>query len=103
MYAEAGWARIAALAPCVVSCAQSGDSVAQYILEEGCSDLAHTVGAVVKQLHMTQPFKLVLAGVLRLMPHKLQQVFRCKCVVLCTALKALQAQFVQLIPQSLRS
>ena len=67
VYAEPGWARIAGLAPHVISCAQAGDPVAQQILQEGCSDLAKTVEAVVRQLHMTHPFKLVLAGLLHVM------------------------------------
>lgn len=62
VYAEAGWARIAALAPAVVACAQNGDQVAHHILQEGISDLVTTVQAVVKQLNMLQPFQLVLAG-----------------------------------------
>ena len=62
VYAEAGWARIAALAPAVVACAQDGDQVAHHILQEGISDLVTTVQAVVKQLNMLQPFQLVLAG-----------------------------------------
>lgn len=62
MYAEAGWARIAALAPAVVACAQDGDQVAHHILQEGISDLVTTVQAVVKQLNMLRPFQLVLAG-----------------------------------------
>lgn len=62
VYAEAGWARIAALAPAVVACAQDGDQVAHHILQEGISDLVTTVQAVVKQLNMLRPFQLVLAG-----------------------------------------
>jgi len=42
VYAEAGWARIAALAPAVVACAQDGDQVAHHILQEGISDLVTT-------------------------------------------------------------
>ena len=66
VYAEAGWARIAALAPAVVACAQDGDQVAHHILQEGVSDLVTTVQAVVKQLNMLQPFQLVLAGGMQL-------------------------------------
>ncbi len=62
MYAEAGWARIAALAPAVVACAQDDDQVAHNILQEGVSDLVTTVQAVVRQLNMLQSFQLVLAG-----------------------------------------
>ena len=62
MYAEPGWARVAGLAPSVVACAQSGDTVALQILKDGVVDLVASVQAVVQRLHMTQPFKLVLAG-----------------------------------------
>ena len=62
VYAESGWSRTAALAPAVVACAQDGDPVAHQILQEGAADLVSTVQAVVKQLNMRQPFKLVLAG-----------------------------------------
>ena len=65
VYAESGWSRIAALAPPVVACAQDGDQVAHQILQEGAADLVTTVQAVVNQLHMRQPFKLVLAGVMQ--------------------------------------
>ena len=64
VYDEPGWARVAGLAPHVVSCAQAGDQVAQQILQEGCSDLVKTVEAVVRRLQMIQRFKLVLAGLL---------------------------------------
>ena len=62
VYAEAGWARIAALAPAVVACAQDGDQEAHHILQEGIADLVTAVQAVAKQLNMLQPFQLVLAG-----------------------------------------
>lgn len=65
MYAEPGWGRIAGLAPLVVSCAQGGDAPAQDILQQGCLDLVITVQALVQRLQMTQPFRLVLAGMLR--------------------------------------
>lgn len=65
VYAESGWSRIAALAPAVVACAQDGDQVAHQILQEGAADLVTTVQAVVRQLNMRQPFKLVLAGVMQ--------------------------------------
>lgn len=64
VYAEPGWARIAALAPLVVSCAQQGDPTAHHILEQGCQDLVKAVQAVAGQLQMTQPFTMVLAGAL---------------------------------------
>ena len=65
VYAESGWSRIAALAPAVVACAQDGDQVAHQILQEGAADLVTTVQAVVNQLNMRQPFKLVLAGAMQ--------------------------------------
>lgn len=64
MYAEPGWARIAALAPLVVTCAEQGDLSAKQILEQGCQDLVMAVQAVAGRLQMTQTFRLVLAGAL---------------------------------------
>lgn len=63
VYAEPGWRRIAALSPLVVACAQQGDPAAQDILEQGCQDLVRAVQAVAERLQITQPFRLVLAGV----------------------------------------
>jgi N-acetylglucosamine kinase-like BadF-type ATPase len=63
IYAEISWARIAALAPLVVTCAQQGDAVANAILDQAAADLAAPVGAVVRGLHLTeQVFPLILAG-----------------------------------------
>ena len=62
VYAEPGWARIAALAPLVVTCAEKGDPIAHQILQQGCQDLVKAVQAIAGQLQMTQPFTLVLAG-----------------------------------------
>lgn len=80
VYAESGWSRIAALAPAVVACAQDGDPVAHQILQEGAADLVTTVQAVVKQLNMCQPFKLVLAGVMQHAPASCSLRSFCCCL-----------------------
>ncbi|KAL5977111.1 hypothetical protein ACLOJK_021453 [Asimina triloba] len=49
-YADPSWARIAALVPVVVSCAESGDEVANKILAESVGELAESVKAVVRRL-----------------------------------------------------
>lgn len=49
-YADPSWARIAALVPVVVSCAEAGDEVANKILLESVQELALSVKAVVKRL-----------------------------------------------------
>lgn len=49
-YADPSWARIAALVPVVVSCADAGDDVANKILIESVQELASSVKAVVKRL-----------------------------------------------------
>ncbi len=62
-YAEISWARIAALAPLVSTCAQQGDRVANAIVDQAAADLAAPVQAVVQGLHLSeQSFPLVLAG-----------------------------------------
>ncbi|GAA0160118.1 kinase [Lithospermum erythrorhizon] len=53
-YADPSWARIAALVPIVVSCAEAGDPVAHEILNTAVYELALSVKAVVR--------KLMLAG-----------------------------------------
>ncbi|OVA05850.1 ATPase [Macleaya cordata] len=66
-YADPSWARIAALVPVVVSCAESGDQVANQILLDSVKDLAESVKAVVRRLGLCgedgkDPFPLVMVG-----------------------------------------
>lgn len=49
-YADPSWARIAALVPEVVSCAEAGDEIAHKILNDAVEELALTVNAVVRRL-----------------------------------------------------
>ena len=49
-YADPSWARIAALVPVVVSCAEAGDEVANRILYDSVEELASSVKAVVQRL-----------------------------------------------------
>ncbi|KAL7212425.1 hypothetical protein ACSBR2_015166 [Camellia fascicularis] len=49
-YADPSWARIAALVPVVVSCAEDGDQIANKILEDAVQELALSVKAVVRRL-----------------------------------------------------
>lgn len=49
-YADPSWARIAALVPVVVSCAEAGDEVANKILQDSVQELALSVKAVVQRL-----------------------------------------------------
>lgn len=49
-YADPSWARIAALVPVVVSCAEAGDEIANKILNGAVKELASTVKAVVQRL-----------------------------------------------------
>ncbi|GMP73542.1 hypothetical protein CsSME_00031263 [Camellia sinensis var. sinensis] len=49
-YADPSWARIAALVPVVVSCAEDGDQIANKILEDAVQELAVSVKAVVRRL-----------------------------------------------------
>ncbi|KAJ6894971.1 hypothetical protein NC652_028648 [Populus alba x Populus x berolinensis] len=51
-YADPSWARIAALVPEVVSCAEACDQVATKILVDAVQDLALSVKAVVQRLHL---------------------------------------------------
>lgn len=51
-YADQSWARIAALLPDVVSCADAGDHVAINILFDAVHDLASSVKAVVARLEL---------------------------------------------------
>jgi len=49
-YADPAWARIAALVPNVVICAEAGDEVAHKILLEAVQELVSSVKAVVNRL-----------------------------------------------------
>lgn len=49
-YADPSWARIAALVPVVVSCAEAGDEIANKILLDSVQELASSVKAVVERL-----------------------------------------------------
>ncbi|GAB4840707.1 hypothetical protein Ancab_021474 [Ancistrocladus abbreviatus] len=66
-YADASWARIAALVPVVVSCAEAGDEIADKILVEAVKELAACVKAVVHGLHLggedgSHSFPIVMVG-----------------------------------------
>ncbi|XWS44437.1 hypothetical protein CRYUN_Cryun15aG0044400 [Craigia yunnanensis] len=66
-YADPSWARIAALVPVVVSCAEAGDEVANKILKEAVEELALSVKAVVQRLGLCgedgkNSFPLVMVG-----------------------------------------
>ncbi|KAH9603292.1 hypothetical protein KSS87_021535 [Heliosperma pusillum] len=66
-YADPSWARIAALVPAVVSCAEVGDEIANKILLEAVEELAACVKSVVQRLHLcgkdkSGPFPVVLVG-----------------------------------------
>ncbi|KAF3631029.1 S-adenosyl-L-methionine-dependent methyltransferase domain-containing protein [Capsicum annuum] len=51
-YVDPSWARIAALVPVVVSCAEDGDDIADEILHNAVQELALSVRAVVQRLHL---------------------------------------------------
>ncbi|GLT26270.1 hypothetical protein SLA2020_013520 [Shorea laevis] len=66
-YADPSWARIAALVPVVVSCADAGDEVANTILQDAVQELALSVKAVVRRLCLCgedgqDSFPLVMVG-----------------------------------------
>ncbi|KAK7372767.1 hypothetical protein VNO80_06155 [Phaseolus coccineus] len=66
-YADPAWARIAALVPNVVTCAEAGDEVAHNILLEAVQELASSVKAVVNRLGLCgqdgqSGFPLVMVG-----------------------------------------
>ncbi|CAA0823763.1 Actin-like ATPase superfamily protein [Striga hermonthica] len=66
-YADSSWARIAALVPLVVSCAEDGDQVAHEILINAVQELALSVKAVVQRLCLagedgSDSFPVVLVG-----------------------------------------
>lgn len=51
-YSDPSWARIAALVPVVVTCAEGGDEVANKILRDAVEELASSVKAVVRRLQL---------------------------------------------------
>lgn len=51
-YADPSWARIAALVPEVVSCAEAGDEIANKVLDDAVQELALSVRAVVQRLRL---------------------------------------------------
>ncbi|KAJ9147117.1 hypothetical protein P3X46_029315 [Hevea brasiliensis] len=66
-YADPSWARIAALVPVIVSCAEEGDEVADKILQDSVEELALSVKAVVQKLGLcgedgNASFPLVMVG-----------------------------------------
>jgi N-acetylglucosamine kinase-like BadF-type ATPase len=66
-YLDTSWARIAALVPVVVSCAEAGDQVANKILHDSVQELALSVKAVVQRLGLAgedgnDSFPLVMVG-----------------------------------------
>lgn len=66
-YADPSWARIAALVPVVVSCAESGDELASKILDDAVEELAMSVKAVVQKLSLagedgSGAFPVVMVG-----------------------------------------
>lgn len=66
-YADPSWARIAALVPLVISCAEAGDGVANQILNDAVAELALTVKAVIHRLGLcgedgNGQFPIVLVG-----------------------------------------
>ncbi|POO00989.1 ATPase [Trema orientale] len=66
-YVDRSWARIAALVPEVVSCAEAGDQIAHDILVEAVKELALSVKAVVERLRLcgedrNGSFPIVMVG-----------------------------------------
>lgn len=62
-YAEAGWSRIASLAPAVLQCAEEGDSIAFKIVTSAAHEALEAVIAVATRTKLkSQRFKLVLSG-----------------------------------------
>ncbi|KAA0063348.1 hypothetical protein IC582_015804 [Cucumis melo] len=66
-YADPSWARIAALVPVVVACAEAGDEVANNILLDSVEELALSVKAVIQRLGLAgedgqEAFPLVMVG-----------------------------------------
>ena len=62
-YAEPGWARIAALAPAVLQCAEEGDSVAFRIVTGAANEAVRAAVTVAERSRLKgHRFKLVLSG-----------------------------------------
>ncbi len=62
-YAEAGWSRIASLAPTVLQCAEEGDSIAFKIVTSAAHEALEAVVTVATKTKLKgQRFKLVLSG-----------------------------------------
>ena len=62
-YAEAGWSRIASLAPAVLQCAEAGDSTAFKIVTSAAHEALEAVLTVAAKTKLRgQRFKLVLSG-----------------------------------------
>ncbi len=63
-YKEAGWSRIACLAPAVLECAEDGDLVAFKIVTTAADEAVRAVEAVVSKAKLKgHRFKMVLSGV----------------------------------------
>lgn len=62
-YAEPGWARIAALAPAVLRCAEEGDSVAFRIVTGAANEAVRAAVTVAERSRLKgHRFKMVLSG-----------------------------------------
>ena len=61
-YLDSDWARIAALAPLVLSCCEEGDEVARGIVDAGVRELVHSIDTVAKKCSFSDDFNLVLSG-----------------------------------------
>ena len=61
-YADTGWARTAALAPCVIGCAEEQDSTAQSILHTAVAEMVLSAQTVVRRCLLPDSFCLVLSG-----------------------------------------
>lgn len=62
-YMDTSWARMAALAPLVIDCAEAEqDSAAMDILQAGAIELVKSVETAVKSCGLGQKFDMVLAG-----------------------------------------
>lgn len=61
-YADTTWSRLAALATCVLECAEQGDAVATGILDAAAQELASSVQAVWARLTFQEGTAVVLAG-----------------------------------------
>ena len=61
-YLHPDWAKIAALAPLVLSCCEEGDEVAWGIVDAGVKELVNSVDTVAKKCSFSDSFDLVLSG-----------------------------------------